>query len=192
MSKKDIINRYAVTDTGEIIIDVSAQRVQDLYSDFDKTAPYIKKDLEEGLVEYLLDCTREIGKSKFVIHFNLDEPIDEEATLRVNESVRTYFSYLKELEIRKMRDMLRKSFFMLGIGLSIIVLSLWINKITVSSENVLVQIVSTGLTVAAWVSLWESLATFLIEWSPNRKEINLCARLSTASIYFVNQVGSVK
>lgn len=186
MSRKDIISRYAVTDTGEIIIDVSAHRVQDLYSDFDKTAPYIKKDLEEGLVEYLLDCTREIGKSKFVIHFNLDEPIDEDSTLRVKESVRTYFSYLKELEVRKMRDMLRRSVFMLGIGLGIIVLSLWISKITVSSENIFVQIVSTGLTVAAWVSLWESLATFLIEWSPNRNEIQLCDRLSSAPISFIS------
>ncbi len=187
MAKKDIISRYAVTDTGEIIIDVSAQRVQDLYSDFDKTAPYIKKDLEEGLVEYLLDCSREIGNTKFVIHFNLDEPIDEESNLRVKESIKTYFSYLKELEIRKMRNMLRRSLFLLGIGLSILVSSLWISKITAFSENVLIQVVSTGLTVAAWVSLWESLATFLIEWSPNRNEIQLCDRFLTAPVSFVNQ-----
>ena len=187
MAGKDIISRYAVTDTGEIIIDVSAQRVQDLYSDFDKTAPYIKKDLEEGLVEYLLDCAREIGNAKFVIHFNLDEPIEEESNIRVKESVVTYFSYLKELEVRKMRDMLRRSFFLLAIGLSILISSLWISKITAFSENVLIQVVSTGLTVAAWVSLWEALATFLIEWSPNRKEIQLCDRLATAPISFVNQ-----
>jgi hypothetical protein len=43
------------------------------------------------------------------------------------------------------------------------------------------------LTVAAWVSLWESIATFLIEWNPNRREIELCDRLATASVFFVNQ-----
>ena len=187
MARKDIISRYAVTDTGEIIIDVSAQRVQDLYSDFDKTAPYIKKDLEEGLVEYLLDCAREIGKSKFVIHFNLDEPIDEESNLRVKESIKTYFLYLKELETRKIRGMLRRSFFLSGLGLGILILSLWINKITASIENVLIQVISPGLTVAAWVSLWESIATFLIEWNPNRREIKLCDRLATAPVSFVNQ-----
>ena len=182
MGRKDILNRYAVTDTGEIIVDVSAPRVQDLYSDFDKTAPYIRKDLEEELVHYLLDCAREIGHANFVIHFNLDEPIDEGSYLRVKESVRTYFSYLKELEGKKMREMLRKSFFLLGIGLAILILSIWVSKITSSVENVLIQ--STGLTVAAWVSLWESLATFLIQWSPNRKEIKLCDRLSRAQILF--------
>jgi hypothetical protein len=187
MARKDILDRYAVTDTGELIIDVSAQRVQDLYSDFDKTAPYIRKDLEEDLVEYLLGCAREIRNKNFVIHFNLEEPIDEESSLRVKESVMTYFSYLKELGKRKIRDMLRKSFFLLGIGLSILILSLWVNKITASVENVFIQLISPGLTVAAWVSLWESLATFLIEWSPNRKEIKLCDRLATVPISFVNQ-----
>ena len=183
MGRKDILNRYAVTDTGEIIVDVSAPRVQDLYSDFDKTAPYIRKDLEEELVHYLLDCAREIGHANFVIHFNLDEPIDEGSYLRVKESVRTYFSYLKELEGKKMREMLRKSFFLLGIGLAILILSIWVSKITSSVENVLIQ--STGLTVAAWVSLWESLATFLIQWSPNRKEVNLCDRLSRAKFFLI-------
>jgi hypothetical protein len=187
MARKDILDRYSFTDTGEISIDVSAQRVQDLYSDFDKTSPYIKKDLEEGLVEYLLDCVRELGKSRFVINFNLDEPIDEESNLRVKESIRTYFLYLKELETRRTRGMLRRSFFLFGLGLSILILSLWINKITASIENVLIQVISPGLTVAAWVSLWEAIATFLIEWSPSRKEIRLCDRLSAAPISFAKK-----
>ena len=48
MSKKEILNRFAVAEKGEIIIDVSANRVKDLYNDFDKTAPYIKKTLKEN------------------------------------------------------------------------------------------------------------------------------------------------
>jgi len=183
--KKDILNRYESTDTGEVIIDVSASRVQDLYDNFDKTAPYMRKDLDEQLVHYLLDCAREIGKTKFVIHFNLDEPTDEESNIRVRESVRDYFSYLKELETRKIRDMLRKSFFFLGIGLGILALSLWVGKITVSRSNVFIQVIGEGLTVAAWVSLWESLTTFLLQWTPNRNEIRLCDRLSKSQVYFV-------
>jgi hypothetical protein len=184
--KKDILKRYASTDTGEVIIDVSAARVQDLYDDFDKNAPYMRKDLEEQLVHYLLDCTREIGNTKFVIRFNLDEPIDMESNLRVKESVKTYFSYLKELETRNMRDMLRKSFFLLGIGVVILMLSLWLRNITAASENVFFQVIGEGLIVAAWVSLWEALATFLLQWTPTRKEIRLCDRLSKAQVSFVS------
>jgi hypothetical protein len=184
MAKKAILNRYALTETGKIIIDVSASRVQDLYNDFDKTAPYIKKDLEGELVEYLLGCAHEIGKKEFVICFNVDEPMDKESINRVKESVRTYFSYLKELGSREIRDMLRRSFFLLFFGLSLLMLSLWVNKITSSIENVFVQIIAPGLTVVAWVSLWEAIATFLIQWRTKRKEIKLFERLSGVDISF--------
>jgi hypothetical protein len=184
MGKKEILNRYALTETGKIIIDISANRVQDLYNDFDKTAPYIKKDLEGELVEYLLDCAREIGKNDLVIRFNIDEPIDKESSKRVKESVRKYFSYLKEVGSRQIRDMLRRSFFLLFFGLSLLMLSLWVNKITFSMENVFIQIIGPGLTVVAWISLWEAIATFLIQWRTKRKEIRLYERLSGVYIFF--------
>jgi len=184
MSKKEILNRYAVAEKGELIIDVSANRVQDLYNDFDKTAPYIKKDLEGELVEYLLGCAREIGRRKFVIRFNIDEPVDEESSKRVKESVSKYFCYLKEVGSSQIRDMLRRSFFLLFLGLGLLMLSLWVNRITVSMENVFVQIIAPGLTVVAWVSLWEAIATFLIQWRTKRKEIGLCERISGVDISF--------
>jgi hypothetical protein len=187
--KKDILSRYASSDSGEVIIDVSTARVQDLYDDFDKTAPYMRKDLEEQLAHYLLDCAKEIGNTKFVIRFNLEEPTDAESILRVKESVKTYFSYLKELETRKIRDMLRKSFFFFGIGLAILVLSLWVSNITLSPDNVFIQVIGEGLTVAAWVSLWEALATFLLQWTPNRNEIKICERLSNSQVFFNNPPG---
>lgn len=183
MPGKAILTRYACTETGEIIVDVSASRVQDLYNDFDKKAPYIKKDLEGELVEYLLGCAREIGNKDFIIRFNLDEPIEKEAGARVKKSVRAYFSYLKELETREIIEKLRKSFFLLGLGLCLLLLSLWVNRVTSSMDNVLVQILGPGLTVVAWVSLWESIATFLIQWRPKRKEVRLCDRLSRAKIF---------
>ena len=39
-----------------------------------------------------------------------------------------------------------------------------------------------GLTVAAWVSLWEALATFLIKWMPIRKRLLLYERIATCAI----------
>lgn len=144
MSKKEILNRFAVAEKGEIIIDVSANRVKDLYKDFDKTAPYIKKNLEGELVEYLLGCAREIRRKKFVIRFNIDEPVDEESSKRVKESVSKYFCYLKEVGSRQIGDMLRRSFFLLFLGLGLLMLYLWVNRITVSMENVFCSNYSPG------------------------------------------------
>lgn len=184
MVKENILNRYGITETGDIIINVSATRVQDLYNDFNKNVPYIRKDLEAELVEYLMDCVREIHSKNFVIHFNLDEPINKESIRRVKQSIRNYFSYLKELGISKIKDMMRRSFLLFVLGLGVLILSLWISRITSSVQNVLIQVLSSGLTVIAWVSLWESLAVFLIQWRPEHKEIKLYDWISEAKISF--------
>lgn len=58
-------------------------------------------------------------------------------------------------------------------------------------ENELQQIVceayvfAEGLIVAAWVSLWESLAIFMVEWFPLRKNTKLYRLLAEAELIFV-------
>jgi hypothetical protein len=73
MSRKQILSRYARTEDGKVIIEVGTARIQDLYHDFDKTTPYLRKDLDEQLVDYLSDAAREIGGDDFVIHVTLAE-----------------------------------------------------------------------------------------------------------------------
>ena len=96
--KKRILDRYEHTVSGSVIIDVAAQRVEDLYENFDKTAPYHKKDLDEDLVYYLTECVTEIGRVDFVIRFMFECFPSEEFMLRVRTSVHKYFMYLRELE----------------------------------------------------------------------------------------------
>ena len=50
---KKIVYRYEHTVEGLVIVDVAARRVEDLYENFDKTAPFHKKDLDEDLAYYL-------------------------------------------------------------------------------------------------------------------------------------------
>jgi hypothetical protein len=181
--KRNILSRYAHTNAGEIIIDVAASRVQNLYNDFDKIAPYLKKNLDQDMVDYLVDCAREIGRSSFIIRITLSQKPDEEVVARVKKSIQNFFVYLKELEKRKMRQMIRTSLILFGIGLSILFLALWVNQMLSASAGVIFHVFAEGLTVAAWVSLWEALATFLIQWAPHRREIRLFERLSKAPVY---------
>jgi len=46
------------------------------------------------------------------------------------------------------------------------------------------HVFAEGLIVAAWVSLWESLATFLIEWFPQLRNIKLYYRLAAVQPVF--------
>ena len=52
--KKQILGRYSRTPDNKLMIDVVAGKVIDLFNDFDKHAPYIKKDLDPDLVEYMI------------------------------------------------------------------------------------------------------------------------------------------
>ena len=49
-----------------------------------------------------------------------------------------------------------------------------------------------GLTVAAWVALWEALATFFIEWPPFRRKLRLYEGLATAEVMMTITPAGIK
>ena len=107
--QKYILDRYSRGSDGRLIIEIAADRVEDLYNDYQKTAPFMKKDLEQGLVDYIVDCVSEIGKEEFMLQFSITGTMDSEKISRVKMSIREYFNYLKELELREMNRMSRTS-----------------------------------------------------------------------------------
>jgi hypothetical protein len=186
--KKDFLDRYSCTDDGKVIVDITADRIEYLYNDFDKHTPYIKKELDQGLVDYLVDCVREIGNKEFLIKFRLAESVDYELQSRVQTSIHNYFLYLKDLEVREMKQMLRTALILLLAGFTILTLSIWYNEHFIVRASVIYKVFSEGLTVAAWIALWESLATFLINWAPHQRRIRLFKRIAGAEVLFSNEL----
>ncbi|EDZ63306.1 hypothetical protein SMGD1_2070 [Sulfurimonas gotlandica GD1] len=182
--KMEIIERYERTPEDEVILDISAEKIEDLYDDFDKKSHFLKKDLNQDLVDYITESVDEIEDEKFIIQFNLEIETIEENISRVRNSVNKFFIYMKELESRKMKDMVRTSLILLFIGLILATISVLMNQSESADTDIVFGVIAEGLTVAAWVSLWESLATFLIKWMPNRKKIRLYQRISAAKITF--------
>ncbi len=183
--RKRILERYSRTNDGEVIIDIAAARIADLYDDFDKHAPYLKKELDQGLVEYIIDSVREIGKEPFLVQVSLAAPVDEPAVCRVQTSLHNYFLYLKELEAREMRRLARNSLTLLAVGIAILTASVWVNARPSVRDIVLERVIAEGLTIAAWVALWEALAMFLVNWAPHRRMIAMYDRIAKADVRFV-------
>jgi len=183
--KKKILDRYEHTADGCVIIDVAARRVEDLYEDFDKTAPYHKKDLDEDLAYYLTECVREIGHEDFVIRFMFERFPSEEFMQRVRTSVHKFFIYQRELELAAMNKMLRTSITLLLIGIVILGISLWVNHLfTDSTPSFINTVFAEGLTIVAWVSVWEALATFLLNWPQHLFHIKLFWKIAQAPVQF--------
>lgn len=181
---KGILNRYARTEDGKIIIDVYTERPEYLYNDFDRQAPYTKKDLDQDFVEYLIGCAREVGKHPFVIRVGFSSPVSEQIASRIRNSIASYFTYLRSAEEGDLRKVLRTSVVFLLTGLALLVLSIWAHQKFLPPESLAGKVMAEGLTVAAWVSLWEALANFLIHWPPHNKELKTYQRLASATVIF--------
>ncbi len=183
-----ITSRYEFTDKKEVIIDVSVPTVEHLYSNFDRTAPYSKKELDQELADYLIDSVSEIRKHKFIIRISLTKAPDKALTDRVRKSINTYYAYLKGLEFRAFKEMLKRSFILFAVGLVLLALAIEATlRFTMQRQHgVLAEVFSQGLTVAAWVSLWEAIANLFLEWAPHKKNISLFDRIANAPVVFRN------
>jgi len=182
--RRNLLDRYEQDGEGNIILDVTATRVEDLYNDFDKSAPYIRRDLDQDLADYLIGCARELGHVPFTIRFTLANPPDEPRSSRIKRSINTYFLYLAATEIQKILQMFRRSAILFAIGLGILFAAVSLNRFLGSERSVTTNVFADGLTIAAWVSLWEALAIFLVEWFPHHKNVVLYRRLAHAQLTF--------
>lgn len=183
-TKRRVLERYARTDDGRVVIDIAAEKIADLYDDFDKHASYLKKELDPELVDYIIDSVREIGREPFLVQISLAAPMDPSAVCRVETSLHNYFLYLKGLEAREMRRLLRTSMILLVVGAALLTAAVWLNSLPAVREVVLSSVIAEGLTIAAWVSLWEALATFLVNWTPHRRLIRMYERIAEADVQF--------
>lgn len=182
--KKNILERYEKNENGEIIINISAHKIEDLYDNYDRKSHFLKKDLNHDLVEYIIDSVSEIDSELFLIEFSLEQESTDEAISRVRNSVKIFFLYMKELELRKMKGMIRTSIILLFTGLVLAGMSVLMNHSEWGKESIIGGVIAEGLTVAAWVSLWESLATFLIKWMPYKNKISLYQKISDSKVTF--------
>ncbi|MDD3813099.1 MAG: hypothetical protein PHZ02_00515 [Desulfocapsaceae bacterium] len=183
-----ILDRYCRTADKKVMIDIAAGRVEDLYNDLDKYAPYRKKDLDQDLVEYLIDAVSEIGKEDFVIRFRFAVLADMDLRSRVQRSIHNYFQYLKVLELRELAKMTRSTFILFSIGIVLLFLSVWSNQKIAGYDGVITQVFAEGITVAAWVSLWNAITNFLINWVPHHQQLKMYERISNARIIFHEMV----
>lgn len=182
--KRDILERYERNSNNKIIIDIAAQKVEDLYDDFDKRAHFLKKDLNQDLVEYIKESVTEIGNEAFIIQFSFENKIAQESLLRVQNSIKNFFIYMQELEMRAMKEKMRISIILIIIGLFFTTLSVLMNQSEIVEKSITLGVIAEGLTVAAWVSLWEALATFLIKWMPHNEKIALYKRIADTEVTF--------
>ena len=186
-AKTESFKRHERDEHNRLLIDVSCDSVEDLFSHWDRNAPFIRRDLDSELADYLIESADELEREPFAIQFSFKHAVDEGSLIRVTKSINVYFHYLADSERRQIARMLRKSLLLLLLGLIVLFVAIWVGEWMGPNRSVLENVFAEGLTIAAWVSLWESLATFLIEWFPARKRVQLYLRLADSPLSFRSQ-----
>jgi hypothetical protein len=182
--KQDIFSRYESHSGSRLAIDVSVGRIEELFECFDSAASYVKKDLDQDFVDYLIESVREIGKYDFVIRINLPLHVPENHRQRVRESITSYFRYLELVERHKVRKMLWKSFLLFCLGMFLLAITVTLKQTVDHINGVMQELMIEGLTVAAWVSLWTAFAGLIFELAGFIGNIRIYRRIASREVVF--------
>jgi len=182
--KEDIFSRYESHSSRRLAIDVSVGRIEELFEDFDSAASYVKKDLDQDLVDYLIESVREIGSYDFVIRIHLPVPVLERHRKRVRKSIKSYFRYLELLEQRKLKKVLWRSLLLFFLGMFLLAISMTVKGNVGHLSGVMRELATEGLTIAAWVSLWSAFAGLIFELAGIVGNIRIFRRIASREVVF--------
>ena len=73
-------------------------------------------------------------------------------------------------------------------GLSLLVLAILAMRSASINKGFVGEVFAQGLTIAAWVSLWEAFVYVFLDWRPHRENIRLYERIIDAEVEFASRI----
>ncbi len=164
-------------------VDIELDAYRDVYSEWDYS-PFINRDLDEDLLDYLIECSLEIStKRKMIVNFFLPNYLfDKGREDRSKEGINHYFSY----RIRKTRlhrwSLVRNSLIFGALGALFLVASYYIELST--KDEVILKLVSEGLIIGAWVAIWEIFSILFFQVNELNSKLKHFNRLKELSFRY--------
>ncbi|WP_461205667.1 hypothetical protein [Clostridium sp. DL1XJH146] len=167
----------------QFIIDVQLEDYRDAYSDWD-FSPFINRDLDDDLTEYLLECSFEIPiKSPMIINFHIlnqkQNPAREERSIK---GMYNYFGY----EIRKLKNyrmrVLRHTLTFFIVGTVLLVLGSLLDEIMANS--IFTKVLSEGFSIGGWVMIWEMFSTWFFDIKKVTHKVKHFIKLKSSNIIY--------
>lgn len=147
-------------------------------------SPFHEQDLAREAEEYIIESAKEQGKRparSLVIH--LDDPAGADER-RVGDAVRVHFQRRVQTLTLRLRDLLRRGWISLAIGLGFLVLFFALGQMVITSvgETPLSSLARESLLIGGWVAMWKPLEIFLYDWWPIVGERRLAAQLGAMEV----------
>lgn len=162
-------------------IDVSLDEYEDVYGEWDDSS-FRKRVVEQDFEKFILSSTRDIPL-KYGLQLNLYLPLElksKEKETNLKKVYQSYYDYEMLREKNKRTEIARRIVKFLVIGIIFFVLSFFIKE-----TNALSSVICQGMSVLAWVSIWQVAEEFFFESNYNKKRLKNINRIKEAKINFI-------
>lgn len=172
-------------DTSKILeINLRLNDMKQLFNSLDP-APFLERDLDADAADYILDSVKEMPikrKMRLVISIPPEQFILENIEY-TKQGIYNYFKYMLSVNERKLKLKFKQGRNALFLGSSFLIVCLSISEFVVSGySSFFAKIISEGLSIAGWVSLWQPISTFLYDWWPIAHERKIIEKIVNMSI----------
>ena len=170
------------------IIKMHLRKLEQLFDSLDHSA-FREKDLDRNAEEYIVDSIKELpSKAPCEIVIYLDEPIEIAAESNaITEAIHVHFSRRRQISRQNLRQLIRRGWISLGIGLSFLVTFFLLGQVVrrIMGEGQWAFLLRESLLIGGWVAMWKPLEIFLYDWWPIVGERRLYDRLSRINVKII-------
>lgn len=149
-------------------IDLHIKETTQLFDSLDP-CPFYERDLDAAAEEYILASARELRHAPAAIVIHIDQPAcSEDESQGLERAIRRHFLRRTEISGQELRDLLRRGWISLVIGLAFLVALLGVSELLGErmAPGPISMVLREGLVIGGWVAMWRPLEIFLYDWWP--------------------------
>lgn len=193
MKAKELKKTYTYSKNDHAFhIDVQLEDYRDAYSDWD-FSPFVNRDLDEDLTEYLLECSYEIPfKYNLMISFYILNQVKSEARERKSIiGMYNFFDYkIRQLSNQRIR-VFRDIFNYLLFGTILLISGTYVDILF--PESIGIKVLSEGIFIGGWVMIWEMFSAWIFDLKKiSLKRKHFIRLKDTSLVYAYNKSHNTK
>ncbi len=161
-------------------------RVRELRQLFDTLdpAPFLERDLDERMAEYVESSAAEIARHlplRLVVHVPAEQiQPGQQETLQT--AVIRHYQHQTDLVRQRFRRLMREGRSSLLIGVVTLAAFMLIADAASESRWRILRVLGEGLVIGGWVAMWRPMEILLYDWWPLYREIADCERLRALQV----------
>jgi hypothetical protein len=187
-SRKTVSASKTLTDKINIFLTIDQSNMGEHFNANDP-APLYKRQLSHQFHQYIMTSIEPAKRhSTFYYKVTCKKETDRQYTEAFIYAIRRHFSVKKQLSIEVFEKFKRRSYMLLFLSLTVVMISHGLVPMILPGEQGLSAALLNGLDIFSWVILWQPIDKLIFHWNPHLKEISIMHRLATAEVIINDNV----